>query len=241
MSQEVFERYEKKYMLTKDQYCQLLSEMITQICPDIYGKHTICNIYFDTPDYLLIRRSLEKPTYKEKIRLRSYGAAKAGGTVFLELKKKYRGVVYKRRVQMTLEEAEQYLYDGIKPELDSQIFREIDYAYQLYQAKPAVYLAYDRIAFYGKEDPNLRVTFDMNIRARKTNLHLSEETQGTQLIDADMVLMEIKIPGVMPMWMSRLLSEMKIFPVSFSKYGTYYKNYILPERLRDYKGGFICA
>lgn len=241
MSQEVFKRYEKKYMLTKEQYNALLGAMITQICPDSYGKHTICNLYFDTPDYLLIRRSLEKPTYKEKIRLRSYGAAKKDGTVFLELKKKYKGVVYKRRVQMKLEEAEDYLYHGIRPKTEGQIFREIDYAYRLYQARPAVYLAYDRIAFYGKEDPNLRVTFDMNIRARRSELYLSASTYGTPLLDEDRILMEVKIPGVMPVWMSRLFSEMKIFPVSFSKYGTYYKDYIWMEQKKEQIGGVICA
>ena len=150
MAQEVFKRYEKKYMLTREQYNQLMSSLITKMCPDSYGKHTICNIYFDTPDYQLIRTSLDKPVYKEKIRLRSYGVPKEDDTVFLELKKKYDGVVYKRRVPMTLREARNYLYKGIKPEKGSQILREIDYAYQFYQTKPMVYLAYERIAFCGK-------------------------------------------------------------------------------------------
>lgn len=241
MAQEVFKRYEKKYMLTREQYNQLMSSLITKMCPDSYGKHTICNIYFDTPDYQLIRTSLEKPVYKEKIRLRSYGVPKEEDTVFLELKKKYDGVVYKRRVPMTLREARNYLYKGIRPEKDSQILREIDYAYQFYQAKPMVYLAYERIAFYGKENPDLRVTFDMNIRARRTDPDLARGTYGTLLLDEGKMLMEVKIPGAMPVWMSELFSELKIYPISFSKYGTYYKNYILPEALNEYKGGKICA
>lgn len=241
MSQEVFKRYEKKYMLTREQYNQLLSRLITYFCPDSYGKHTICNIYFDTPDYLLIRRSLDKPIYKEKLRLRSYGPANEDGTVFLELKKKYDGVVYKRRIPMTFQEANHYIYQGKKPEKNSQILQEIDYAYQFYQVEPRVYLAYERMAFYGKENPNLRVTFDMNIRARQTELSLAKHTHGTRLIEEDEILMEVKIPQAMPVWLSQVFSELNIYPVSFSKYGMYYKNYILPEMLEDYKGGKICA
>ncbi|MGN0159257.1 MAG: polyphosphate polymerase domain-containing protein [Brotaphodocola sp.] len=243
MAQEVFQRYEKKYMLTREQYNQLISNMITKMCPDSYGKHTICNIYFDTLDYQMIRTSMDKPVYKEKIRLRSYGVPNEGDTVFLELKKKYDGVVYKRRVPMTLGEARNYLSKGIKPEKDSQILREIDYAYQFYQARPMVYLAYDRIAFYGNENPELRVTFDMNLRARQFDLDLARGTYGTSLMEEGMMLMEVKIPGSMPMWMSELFSNLKIYPTTFSKYGTYYKNYILPfsETWSDYKGGKICA
>lgn len=151
MVQEVFQRYEKKYRITREQYNQLICRMITRMEADIYGKHTICNIYFDSPEYELIRTSLEKPIYKEKLRLRSYGIPSDEDTVFLELKKKYNGVVYKRRVPMKLREARKYLYYGIKPEADSQILREIDYAMQVYQPKPMVYLAYERIAFYGME------------------------------------------------------------------------------------------
>ena len=241
MAQEVFRRYEKKYKVTAEQYNELISRMITKMSADSYGKHTICNIYFDTPDYQLIRTSLEKPVYKEKIRLRSYGVPSDDDMVYLELKKKYDGVVYKRRVPMKLGEARKYLYYGIKPERDSQILREIDYAYQFYHAKPMVYLAYERIAFYAKENPELRVTFDMNIRARDYNLDLSKGSNGTLLLDPQTLLMEVKIPGAMPVWMSQLFSELKIYPVSYSKYGTYYKEYILPEQMDHYKGGRICA
>lgn len=241
MAQEVFKRYEKKYMLTREQYNRLISSMITKMSADSYGKHTICNIYFDTPDYQLIRTSLEKPVYKEKIRLRSYGVPTENDTVFLELKKKYDGVVYKRRVPMTLKEARAYLYYGIKPEKDSQILREIDYAFRFYHAKPMVYLAYERIAFYGKENPDLRVTFDMNIRARRSETDLARGSQGTPLLEPGYLLMEVKIPGAMPVWMSELFAELNIYPVSFSKYGTYYKEYIVPELMEYFKGGKICA
>ncbi|MCD8082474.1 MAG: VTC domain-containing protein, partial [Clostridiales bacterium] len=144
--------------------------------------------------------------------------------------------VYKRRVEMTLADARKYLWYGIRPGIESQVFREIDYAYQFYQAKPMVYLAYERIAFFDREDPELRVTFDMNVRARDCFLELGKDTYGEQLLEPGQYLMEVKIPGAMPVWMSRMLSELSIYPVSFSKYGAYYQEFLVdrnPEGVRN--------
>lgn len=239
MNQEVFKRYEKKYKLSLDQYQELISRIITRLQPDQYGKHSICNIYFDSRDYGMIRRSLEKPDYKEKIRLRGYGQPGSEDQVFLELKKKFDGVVYKRRIPMRLSEARKYLYYGIRPGQHSQILDEIDYAINFYQAHPAVYLAYERIAFSGKEDPELRVTFDMNIRARDYSLELDKGSFGVPLLPKRELLMEVKIPGAMPLWMSHVLSDLAIYPVSYSKYGTFYQEY-MAERMME-QGGQICA
>lgn len=239
MAQEIFKRYEKKYQITMEQYQELVKQIIPRMCPDQYGKHLICNIYFDTPDYRMIRSSLEKPVYKEKLRLRSYGVPKEGDPVFIELKKKFDGVVYKRRAKMTLQEARKYLYYGMGPENKSQILREVDYAMDLYQAKPKVFLSYERIAFYGKEDSELRITFDRSIRARNHGLDLSSGSYGELIFPEDRFLMEVKIPGAMPMWMSQIFSELGIYPTSYSKYGTYYQNYI--EQAVCERGGRICA
>ena len=240
MAQQVFRRVEKKYLLDKEQYLKLMEQMITYISPDQYGKHTIRNIYFDTDDYSLIRTSIEKPQYKEKIRLRSYGRPKENEKVFVELKKKCDGVVYKRRVTLPLNEARKYLYYGIYPQKDSQILKEIDYAVKRYQVKPAVYLAYDRIAFAGREDPQLRVTFDLNIRARSGQLELEKDGYDRLLLEPGQLVMEVKTPGAIPVWMCRLFSNLGIFPVSYSKYGTYYKQYIVPQRYLK-EGGRTCA
>ena len=125
---------------------------------------------------------MEKPCYKEKLRLRSYGTPKETDLVYVELKKKFDGIVYKRRVPMRYKEAKKYLYNGIRPNMDSQILREIDYTLDFYQARPAVYLAYDRLAFYGKDNPDFRITFDMNIRARQHVLELDKGVYGTLLM-----------------------------------------------------------
>ncbi|MBO5337483.1 MAG: polyphosphate polymerase domain-containing protein [Lachnospiraceae bacterium] len=232
--QNTFKRYELKYLLTRKQKEIIQNAMEAYMMGDEYGKSTICNIYFDTPDSLLIRRSLEKPIYKEKLRVRSYGRAKENSTVFVELKKKYKSVVYKRRVSATQKEAMDYLGKGIPMPIQNQITEEIDYAMELYQnLQPAVYLSYEREAFYGKEDRELRITFDENILWRNEDISLCSEVYGTSILEPGMVLMEVKIAGAMPLWLSRLLSENQIYKTSFSKYGCAYKQMIQNQ----YHGG----
>lgn len=223
--QTVFKRYEKKYLLHEAQYQSFLLQAKELMHPDQYGQSTICNIYFDTPDSRLIRTSLEKPVYKEKLRLRSYGVPDPTGKVFVELKKKYKGVVYKRREAMPLAQAESYLYSSIPLIKPTQITREIDWFLQYYpNLRPAMFLSYDRVALYGEAASALRVTFDSNILYRRERLYLNAGVWGTPLLTPDQHLMEIKIEGSMPLWLSHLLNELEIYPVSFSKYGRSYLN-----------------
>ncbi len=239
MAQVVFERNELKYVLDGDTCAALSAALQSRLIPDRYGQYTISSIYFDTKDYQLIRTSLEKPVYKEKFRLRSYGVPGPEDSVFLELKKKYRGVIYKRRAVLSLAEADQYLLHGKQPAEQTQILREIDWTVRRYSLQPKVLLAYDRKAFYVEAQPDLRVTFDHDIRWRRTALDLSAGDQGQLLLESGMVLMEIKIPGAMPLWLSHMLAEFAVFPTSFSKYGTCYKKILLENHNR--KAGKICA
>lgn len=219
----VFERYEKKYRLPEETCLQLMERLGEYMQADQYGKHTICSLYFDTKDCLLIRRSIGKPNYKEKLRLRSYGIPSPDTNVYLELKKKLQGVTYKRRISMTYAEAQQYLICGEQPTQSSQIMDEINWFRQQYQPEPKVLLFYERIAMFGKEDPNLRITFDTDIRYRTDDFDLSLGDEGTPLLQPGERLMEIKVSGALPFWLSRMLSELKIYPASFSKYGTVYR------------------
>ena len=226
-----FQRVEKKYFITRNQKNQLLDKIQSFLTPDEYGESTVCSLYIDTPDYLLIRNSIdakeESKAYKEKIRLRSYGKPDKQSRVFFEIKKKYKGVVYKRRVEMTLGDAEQYIESGKIP-VESQIMSEIDYAMHLYrQPKPAILIAYERVAYYAKEIPSLRITFDYNIRYRLSNLLLENGSVGKKIINDDEVLMEIKTEGPIPLWLADALDECKIYPSSFSKYATAYNECIL--------------
>jgi hypothetical protein len=227
--QAVFKRKEMKYMLTRDQYNEFRALISDYMTEDKYGLHTICSIYFDSDDDRIIRTSLEKPLYKEKLRLRSYGVPKDNDSpVFLELKKKYKGIVYKRRESLTLGEAEKYIHTGRLPR-DTQIFREIEYYRSYYNVYPKTLVAYDRIAMFGNEDPDLRMTFDFNVRCRRDDLSLKEGDYGTKIIPDGNAVLEIKIAGAMPMWLSSALNTLKIYPVSFSKYGKFYTEEIKGE------------
>lgn len=219
----VFQRLEKKYLLSEAERRYLLSVLCEHMQPDEYGAYTICNVYFDTENNDLIRRSLEKPVFKEKLRVRSYGVPAAQDPVFLEIKRKCKGVVYKRRVTMPCDCLQTYLDTGQHPWEASQIWNEIDYCMQFYKVQPKLFLAYDRTAFRGVETPSLRVTFDKNIRYRQTKLSLAEGDDGELLLPQGQYIMEIKSDGAMPLWLCEALNAAQIYPTSFSKYGNIYK------------------
>lgn len=232
-----FNRYEKKYILTSEQYSDFIEKSSEIIRPDSYGKHTICSIYLDTDDYMFIRNSIEKPVYKEKLRLRSYGIPDKNDSVFFEIKKKYRGIVYKRRVYGTEVDLNNYASSGVISErlsqsADKQILSEIDYIMGKYRPVPKVYVAYDRQAFVGIDEASLRVTFDSTIRCRTNELRLSAGDYGEQIAvgnyGRDYRIMEIKTAGSIPYGLAEILSELNIYPASFSKYGEIYKQIILP-------------
>ena len=232
--QSCFRRYEKKYLLTPAQYAAVKRGMASWMKPDEHPNYTICNIYFDTENYDLIRTSLEKPVYKEKLRLRSYGVPGSRDPAFVEIKKKFDGVVYKRRVTLQAMDASRWL-SGRRSGDGSQISREIDWFLQFYRPEPKVFLAYDREAYAAADGGELRITFDTAIRVRSNDLDLRSGDYGVPLLESNQILMEIKIPGTAPMWLARLLSENHIFPTSFSKYGTYYKEFVLGGQSAEVK------
>ena len=229
--QNVFKRYELKYMLTTKQKEKVLDSMQEHMTLDKYGRTTIRNLYYDTDTYLLIRRSIEKPLYKEKIRIRSYSKAMADSTVFVELKKKYKHVVYKRRISMPNYDAKMWLSGGKPSANNTQISNEIDYFLQFYGAlHPTVFLSYEREAYYCNNGSDFRVTFDDNILCRQNDLSLESEVYGESILPKGMVLMEIKCSGGVPLWMTQVLSRERIFKTPFSKYGTAYKTLIFPQK-----------
>lgn len=187
--------------------------------PDYHGTSTVRNMYFDTPDSRLIRTSIEKPVYKEKFRIRGYCTADENTTVFAEIKKKYRSVVYKRRVEISWQTAENFYKNGGSIG-DSQIAREIEYFFSSYgELRPAMFISYDRAAFY---DGEFKATFDDNILYRRDNISLALEPDGERLLPEGYTLMELKTPEAVPLWMTRVLTENKIYKTSFSKYGEAY-------------------
>lgn len=234
--QTVFKRYELKYMLTLEQKAKVLTAMEPYMKLDKYGRTTIRNIYYDTDTYLLIRRSIEKPAYKEKLRIRSYSKADADSTVFVELKKKCNSVVYKRRISLPEEEAMEWMSGERHCHKHTQIANEIDYFLDYYKTlHPAVFLSYEREAFYARDGSDFRVTFDDNILCRQEDLSLESKVYGTPILPEGKVLMEIKCSGGIPLLMVHVLSEEHIYKTSFSKYGTAYRTMIFPQLCKKHK------
>ncbi len=226
--QSIFKRYEIKYLIDEEQRARILERTQDYMALDKYGKTLIKNIYFDTDDYRLIRRSIEKPAYKEKLRLRSYGTPTASEPVFVELKKKYDSVVYKRRISLSSGEAMSWLLGG-KCAIDTQITREIDYFKSFYSPIfPKVHLSYEREAFF-ELGGSIRVTFDDNILARDYDVDLSVSSGGERVLSDGLYIMEIKCSGGIPLWLVRVLSSEKIYKSSYSKYGEAYKRLIFPH------------
>lgn len=235
-----FKRYELKYLLTKSEYEDLGEVMKSHMKLDEYKRHKIRNIYYDTEDYKIIRNSLEKPEYKEKLRLRLYGDETPDSKVFIELKKKVKGIVYKRRIVSNLNDSFDFLNTNINTNNTNisknslQIKEEIEYFKGTYDTlSPKVYLAYEREAYHSLNDDELRVTFDFNIKMRDSNISFNDSIQDRYILNNDCVLLEVKTVYGLPRWMLDFFGENKIYQSSFSKYGVAYKKYILPEILKE--------
>lgn len=222
--QAVFKRKEIKYLLSDRQLDRLIPILSSHMEPDAFPHSSILNLYYDTPDYYMIRRSLEKPQYKEKLRLRSYGTPEDTSMVFPEIKKKARGVVYKRRVSMPYPDAVGYL-KGNSSGQSGQIYQELNWMLSAYpNLAPRVFLSYERDSWAGTQDPGLRLTLDRDILWRNTGLDLRQGPWGLPLLKPNQTLMEVKVLGATPLWLCDAFSRLGIFPVSYSKYGRAYQN-----------------
>ena len=220
--QDIFKRCEEKYLMTKEQHAAIQNTFFLHMEPDEYGEYLVQNLYYDTENWDIIRASLEKLVYKEKLRLRCYGTLEQSSGLYLELKKKYKGVVYKRRIPIPMDGFCVENVRDIVADNPSQIARELDFYLKTNAVSEKIYISYKRSAYAGVEDKNLRVTFDTDVRYRLDLLDYSQPENGYAILPRDGVLMEIKTLGAMPMWMVRSLCENRIFPTSFSKYGMCY-------------------
>ena len=216
-------RIEMKFILNPEQVRYIQDVLVGFLEIDKYGMTTIASLYYDTPDYRLIRTSIEKPDFKEKIRLRSYGRAKEGSPVYLELKRKSEGIVYKRRASTSIAETERFFAGDGDIAGDGQIAREISYFRSFYGTLvPATMILYDRVAYF-QPHGDTRLTIDFNPRYRVDNLDLTAPTDGIPLLEEGYAIMEVKIQDAMPLWLSHILDQGHIYKGSFSKVGEAYK------------------
>jgi len=226
--QFIFKRYEKKYLVTSKQASNIITALNDRMIPDEYGTYWVQNIYYDTDNWDVIRRSLEKPRYKEKLRLRCYGIPGESDNFFVELKKKYMGVVYKRRIALPTP-ALCELLPQIQAKNDQQIARELFFYLKSNPVKPKMHVAFQRSAFTSTEEEWLRVTFDTNIAYRQYDLDFTSPDAGQSVLSDEYQLMEIKTHTSIPLWLSRILSENAVYRTSYSKYGTCYTDFYLQK------------
>lgn len=237
MAIEVFNRYESKYLMDGRSFQEIYGRLLEHMELDEYNKddrfYSISNVYYDTEHHSIIRGSLAKPKYREKLRIRAYGVPRPDAKVYLELKKKVFGLTNKRRTALRLTEAYEFARTGIEPDpqpyMNRQVIQEIKYFLGRYDLQPKVYLAYDRIAMFCKNNRNLRVTFDTNIRSRRHDLRLENGNHGEMLLAEGQWLMEVKAEKTVPVWLAQLLSELGMYRTSFSKYGNEYRKNIIND------------
>jgi len=241
MAIATFKRYEKKYLITKDKLDKIMPTLLEHMELDPYciggREYRIYSIYYDTENHDIIRQNSSKPVYKEKMRIRSYyDKSDPDDKVFMEIKKKSNGVGNKRRIKIKFKEIEPFVKEGILPEtkdyLSTQVAKELKYFLSKNKVAPALYVQYDRLALFGKEDKEFRMTFDRNLRTRRSNFTLGESDEDEMLLPDDTYIMEIKILGAMPLWLTKLLSENELFSRGFSKYGAVYKRDAMEHKLR---------
>lgn len=231
----IFQRKENKYSMNLNTYKQLREQLAEYLEEDEYGLHTILSVYYDTNSFEVIKRSIEKPNYREKFRLRSYGIPTEDSLVFLEMKKKVKVIVYKRRIQVPYSQALTYYYKNLELHLQSnhekQIKKEMDWLVETKKLFPRVLVAYDRIALKSDIEglEEFRVTFDFNIRHRKEGLDLRVGEHGIRVAPEMDVLMEVKALGSYPVWFSQILSQLSIHKVSFSKYSQTYQRFLVTK------------
>ncbi len=230
---DVFKRIEKKYVINSFQHDELISRFNEYMRKDYYsrdGAYTIYNIYFDNDSNTMIHKSNMKPVFKEKIRIRTYDITDSEHCSFLEIKRKISKTVSKRRIAAPYGELEKFIYNNEVPssltKKEKQIAQELSYSINQYNSYPKVFLSYKREAFYDKENDDFRVTFDKDIIYRYDNVNFSSGNYGKNILNQDSYIMEIKFENALPLWITRLLSELKIYPTSYSKYGEIYKNEI---------------
>ena len=219
MYENIFNRVEQKYVLTNKQKDELLKMINKYLEKDLYFESLISNIYFDDYNNRLIINSLEKPLYKDKVRLRGYGIINKDSNVFFEIKNKYMGIVGKRRIMIKLNDLYDYLEGKTLP--DKQIMKELDYLIKIYNLKPSIFISYHRFSYKGKDD-NIRITFDDNLISRRNDLKLENGVYGDKHFKKDECIMEIKTLNGYPIWLVNALSSLNIYPNSFSKYGFIY-------------------
>lgn len=242
--QEVFKRYELKYIINEETKFKLLNALEGRITADVHGDengfYNINNLYFDSDSRIFLSETVNKKRFRQKLRLRAYNDVDLDSNVFLEIKKKHKGVVSKRRTLLKLDSAYDFLklndkiddYGMYKPS-NVQILREVEFLKNYFELKPKVIVSYDRQAFQGVIEDDLRITFDSNLRRRWVDLVVEKGPWGDLFLDRNQYILEVKVNNRVPLWLARILNELQCYQQSFSKYTSCYEDAIPLEKLLE--------
>jgi len=214
---KIITRQEVKYLISRASHDALLRDLANHLVPNKFFAQTIHNVYFDNDTNDLILRSIEKKEFKDKLRLRAYHMDGELGNPLIELKKKYKGTSYKRRIKLTIEQARDLINGGALNHT-GQIADEMRFLIARTGCTPKMYIGYDRASYDVVGHDDLRITFDSNVRCRTTNLDFAPNPADKNIIDADHYILEIKAADTFPLWLTDALTRNGIFPQSFSKY-----------------------
>ena len=217
---ETFQRKELKYLLDAPSLYRLREAVSRHLLPSEFGTSQVNSLYLDTRERSVIARSVEKPLYKEKLRIRWYrsGSLATASEAFVELKKKHKGIVYKRRLAVSPQTAIGFSRgSGLG---GSQIAREIEAARQrMGDLLPSALVICRRTSFGSDGEGELRITFDEGLRV----LDLFDGGQTVYPLEPGQVVLEVKGANAHPFWLVDALSAERAYPVAFSKYGAFYE------------------
>ena len=234
MTIKVFSRIEKKYLITPEDKKALIKTIKQYLEKDLYFRSKVFNLYFDTDNYDLITQSIDWVDFKEKVRARSYGGY---DRVFLEIKTKVKGkedsLGYKRRIMITRDDFAELVAGqttltklaarSVEQSTDFQIAREVEYLITHFNLRPKILVMYNRESYKGAD--GLRITFDEKLSYRDHNLKFAKHKNDKMYFKDDHnIIMEIKTPEALPLWLVKKLSELKLYPRRFSKIGNIYQS-----------------
>ncbi|TFD97092.1 polyphosphate polymerase domain-containing protein [Jeotgalibacillus sp. R-1-5s-1] len=231
MAIEIFNRFELKYLISIDEYYEMRSKLLERMTFDSYGnndgKYNIISLYFDSAERGIYYETKNKLSFRQKLRLRVYDRTSIEDQAFFEIKQKFKNVVNKRRTVLSLNDAYKLIKNKpnifskeLPPASNTQILKEVIHFRNQYELEPDIIVSYDRQAFVGVNEPDLRVTFDYNLMTRDYDLRLENGPYGHHFIHPDLVVLEIKVSNSVPLWLSNIVSEMNLSRKSVSKFCT---------------------
>jgi SPX domain protein involved in polyphosphate accumulation len=230
---ETFERKEFKFYVPIDQAMILRDRVMSHMVHDPYcanleqNRYAVRSIYFDTPNLLFYFEKVDGLKLRKKLRVRVYNEFKEGSPAFLEIKRKIEDTIIKERAQVNIEETEKLLNgaklllrneDG-KETFDRVVLDRFVYLINRLKLEPKALITYEREAFFDPENPDLRITFDYNVRSfLNPTLQDFYREDDLRTFSSPNFILEVKFSIALPLWTRQMLKDFRLHLQSISKY-----------------------